>query len=278
MMNEIVKDLSTTSLIHAIKANLYAFFRYFSRSTHTEFYESPKYIRWHTRVEHPWFNGVLSTQAAADNEEQTIQEVLSYFRSRKVNEFIWWFEPQLQATAWEEHLKPHGFQYDNSTPGMAVDLALLPASVPHPKDLLIRCVEDLETLQEWTRTFNPGYELPSTFFSPFLELATGWGFDLPLRHYLAYLNGTPVATSSLFLSAGVAGIYYVATLPEARGQGIGTFLTLIPLHQAREMGYRAGVLQSSEMGYRVYQRLGFQKLCDIEIFYWQPEKREAAGP
>jgi ribosomal protein S18 acetylase RimI-like enzyme len=67
----------------------------------------------------------------------------------------------------------------------------------------------------------------------------------------------------------VAGIYDVATLPEARGRGIGSTLTLVPLLDARRVGYRTGVLQSSEMGYEVYQKMGFQHLCQIENFYFK---------
>jgi len=37
------------------------------------------------------------------------------------------------------------------------------------------------------------------------------------------------------------------------------------------MGYRAGVLQSSEMGFGVYRKLGFEKLCAMEHFYWKTE-------
>ena len=65
----------------------------------------------------------------------------------------------------------------------------------------------------------------------------------------------------------MAGIYDVATLPKARGRGIGSALTLAPLLDARQAGYRVGVLQSSEMGYGVYQKMGFQHLCQIENYY-----------
>ena len=85
---------------------------------------------------------------------------------------------------------------------------------------------------------------------------------------LGLLDGVPVGTSNMFLGAGVAGIMFVATLPAARRRGVGAALTLGPLFEARQMGYRLGILQSSEMGYPVYRQLGFQHLTSMENYYW----------
>jgi ribosomal protein S18 acetylase RimI-like enzyme len=85
------------------------------------------------------------------------------------------------------------------------------------------------------------------------------GVSVPhTRTYLALLDGQPVATSQLLLPAGVAGIYNVTCLPEARGQGIGAAVTLAPLVEARRRGYGVAVLQASDLGYSVYRRLGFR--------------------
>jgi predicted acetyltransferase len=75
-----------------------------------------------------------------------------------------------------------------------------------------------------------------------------------------------VASSTLFLGAGVAGLYYVATLPAFRGQGIAAAMTVTPLLEARQMGMRVGVLQASDQGKGLYRRLGFETYCTLRRF------------
>jgi ribosomal protein S18 acetylase RimI-like enzyme len=100
------------------------------------------------------------------------------------------------------------------------------------------------------------------------DLFAGLRFDIPLSNYVGYLSGQPVATSELFLGAGVAGIYWVSTLPEARRKGIGLAITQAPLLQAREMGYRLGILHSSDQGMGTYRQLGFVEKCRMGHYVW----------
>jgi hypothetical protein len=51
-------------------------------------------------------------------------------------------------------------------------------------------------------------------------------------------------------------------------------LTLYPLLYARTRGYKAGILQSSEMGLHVYRSIGFQEYCRITSYRWKPKMSE----
>jgi ribosomal protein S18 acetylase RimI-like enzyme len=66
-------------------------------------------------------------------------------------------------------------------------------------------------------------------------------------------------------------VYAVATLPSAQGKGIGAAITLSPLLEARDRdGYKYAVLFSTEMGVKVYQRIGF-RVTDVRInrYLWR---------
>jgi GNAT superfamily N-acetyltransferase len=154
---------------------------------------------------------------------------------------------------------------------MAVDLMALNEAGPAPAELRIECVKDKEGLRKWAYASIVGFGHPETDVDIWFDVFAGLGFDLPLRNYVGILDGEPVATAELFLAAGVAGIYVVATVPGARRQGIGAALTLAPLREARAMGYRVGILHASPMGLGVYRRLGFKEYCRMSHYVWTRE-------
>lgn len=96
------------------------------------------------------------------------------------------------------------------------------------------------------------------------------GYADPVFQYAGRLNGTVVATTSLLLKDGIAGTYNVATLPEARQKGIGAAMTLAALNDAQVAGCQRAILTASEMGYPIYQRLGFREWCAVSEYAWNP--------
>jgi predicted GNAT family acetyltransferase len=121
--------------------------------------------------------------------------------------------------------------------------------------------------------FKAGYQMPDMvndfFFSLFKEF--GYAEDLPLQNYLAYYQDEPVSCVTLYVGEDhIAGIWCVATSPQARGKGLGIVVTWKGCVEALQKGYRYAILISSKMGYNVYKRLGFKEYCKVIYYHWQP--------
>ncbi len=219
-----------------------------------------------------YHNCVVHADLAPDEADGAILESLERFRAHGAPG-SWHVGPSMRPMDIGERLLAHGFSYGGDDIGMAVDLSALPEEVPVPENLEIERVRDEETLAAWQDTLARGFgEGPvEAEWAGEMYRRIGLGDDVPWRHYLGRLDGAPVATSTLFVGVGVAGIYFVSTVEEARRRGVGGAITLAPLREAREMGYGVGVLGSSEMGYPVYRRLGFRECCRIGLYEWRPD-------
>lgn len=123
-------------------------------------------------------------------------------------------------------------------------------------------------MEHWLRVVSAGSSFPAPLHSILLDLLYRHSYhtSATCRPYLALRNGEPVGTSLLLLGGGMAGIYCVTTLEKARRMGIGRASTMATLWDARRIGYRFATLQSSQMGYKIYQDLGFQEVCTFALY------------
>lgn len=95
----------------------------------------------------------------------------------------------------------------------------------------------------------------------FAALVTPEVLALPgLRGYLGLVDGEPVVTAIGISAGGAVGIFNVATSPSHRRRGYGAVATARAFADGIEAGASWGWLQSSETGYGVYHRLGFETL------------------
>ena len=90
------------------------------------------------------------------------------------------------------------------------------------------------------------------------------------RGWLARLDGRVVSKAVLHVDNGVAGIYGVATKPEARGLGLARQLTIRALDAARAAGVEIGVLHSTPMAKSLYEGIGFHAVAD-HVLYSTPD-------
>jgi GNAT superfamily N-acetyltransferase len=276
-MKDIVSDLSDTRLIKTvIKANWENYHYCLGRSPTVEL-SVGKYLTWLvTSMPDHFMNLVVCTELPKDGVNQLIGNALLHFRSLNVTRLSWLIQEEVPAVELKKHLETYGLTFRESfAKEMAADLTGLPENISLPNGLRIVPVEDEATLRKWIHVASIGFGVPNdvedTWYGFFAEAVC----ERPFRTYLALLNGEPVGTSQLFTSAGVAGIYNVTCIPQARGRGIGPAVTLAPLLEARKMGYRVGILQASSMGYKVYQRLGFQSFGKLSVYLWEQSGKQS---
>jgi ribosomal protein S18 acetylase RimI-like enzyme len=261
-------------LVTAVSSNLYALFRAMQRLPGSEVVEGDKLSYHHVALTNPFFRGVWRTRLAPAEIDSAIDETITWFALRGAPDFFCWTDPQTQPANLAERLLRRGFDGNLvGDPGMVADLhALIEDSRPPDGFTIVPAITQ-EALLDWRDVFTAAFEMPTAGGQAWVEatLQAGWE-NTPWQLPVGYLEGKPVASSMIFKGAGVAGLYSVGVLPEARRQGLGTAITLRPLLEARQKGYHYAVLFSSRMAYSAYQRLGFREIAGkIGIYIFEKD-------
>ena len=264
----VYSDSSPDGLIDAVENNMAALFgRVLGAWPRAQTYIGDD-IAWSlTDVKYPILNSTVRVRLEPEGADAAIRSAAERSRTWRVP-VLWWITPRSQPDDIAQRLIDHGFRRGGDVPGMAIDLAGLPPQAPLPEGLSVEEVLDAETLDGYLDVLEAGFGFPPSVRNAFGECfrAVGLGATQPLRHFLVRLDQEPVATTDLLIAAGVAGIYNVATLEKARGRGIGSLVTAYALQVARSQGLQTGILQSSDMGFNVYKKLGFQQVCTFHHY------------
>ena len=270
-MGEALKSFAEDTLdtiIEAIDRNMAEEVAAFGRYLPGAKFHEDEEVQWLlTDLPSSLFNGVLLARFAEGDIDTKIERILKPFKERGLP-VSWGVGPYSRPANLGTYMEAHGLQLVHVSTGMAADLHTLNEEIKVAPGLRIEVVSNEEMLRQYATVSMRGFGASPEDNKIYYDTYTGIGFgdDLPWRHYIGWLDDQPVAVSSLLLHAGVAGIYGVATLPEARRQGIGAAMTLAPLRDARRLGYSIGVLSPSEMGLHIYQRIGFREYCKVDIY------------
>jgi len=152
--------------------------------------------------------------------------------------------------------------------GVLPCFAIEPGPIPPPpSELEIRRAgpDDWDRFMQVT---SAGFGMPRALIDRLFARAM---FERPeLRSYLGFVSHRAVATSVSIRTDRTLGIYNVATLPDARGRGYGTALTWELMRDA-DPGWDVAVLQASDMGRPVYERMGFALVREFIELVGRPE-------
>ena len=236
-------------------------------TTLSDYHDSPTFCLMNSNLKIAMFNRILKTNLSTNEIDQKIQETIHYFESKSLP-FTWQVDPQSTPQDLADRLEKAGLVRQES-PGMAIEIE----NLVHPQEPVgfrYERATSLEKIEEYGKLLVKAYGLPEFGWDFLVTGLTRIGVVEDFQHYIGYLDDRPVGTSSIFYAVGVAGLYNVSTLPEARGNRVGSVMSAIPFADAVDRGYKIGILHSTRMGYNVYRRLGFQEICKLIRYQWNP--------
>lgn len=203
------------------------------------------------------FNSVLYD--TPDGLTGMLPELAREYEDAGVDAWTVWLPDHDSASA--KLLASAGHKLDANPRAMALELADLPE--PDPGDLEWTSDGSLEVMKR-INDVAYGYE-PGTF-----ERGLGATPEGTWRIYEARLGGEPASVLATTDVEGDCGIWWVATVPEARGRGLSRDLLGIALAEARGRGLETSTLQATKLGRPVYERVGYRDVGALQM--WERRK------
>ena len=159
-----------------------------------------------------------------------------------------------------EALEADGVGRIGYSPGMALDDRL--PDIPLPEGVAIERVSGPALAREFADVTGAAY---ATYGMPPKiareQFADDRFFDQPhVRAFVTRVAGAASAAAMVMVTHGVAGIYWVATTPDARGCGLAEITTRVAGNAGFDMGAKVAALQASVMGEPVYKRMGYREI------------------
>jgi len=157
-----------------------------------------------------------------------------------------------------------GFQVVYEMPEMT--LAAKPAPPELPPGTELRRLIKVEQATDFWRVAIASYE--TIGFPP--EVFAGYTNDAGLLAenvvaFLVLLDGEPVGIAMTMVSHGVAGIYWVGSLEQARGKGLGRAVTVAATNAGFDLGADVASLQASSMGKPIYEAMGYETAFQYQM-------------
>ena len=204
-------------------------------------------------------NGVRRVDDAVPGSE-VVKAATEFFAARHRGFSLWTrdlpVDDDLDAAATEAGIAPIG----NSAPQMICRQRIPDHDLPVGVHFVP--ITTHSQVEEYARISGEAY---SIYGAP--AAATASHFNGPnalagpnVHAVLAHLDGEPVGGALVVLSHGIAGVYWVGVLQQARGRGVAYAMAAHVTNLAFDLGAANVQLEASKMGEPVYRRLGYEEL------------------
>lgn len=254
-------NLTQSDYVNAIEKGTTYFFRLFASMKNLYFYENND-IRWVKSDNKRFPNIIFNAKFSKGAVEQRIEELADGIKKGKLPN-AWHLGPNSTPENLFDLLIDHGFkEIDDEGPGMALSLSDFEIESKIPEELKIKQVDNYDDYVAWINIANNELmgrgALENCIYSKMIN-------EPSLKLYLAFWNNKPAATSMYALDGNVADIDIIATVPEYRNRGIGTAIAAAPLLDLKKLGAEIAILRASEMGRKIYKKIGFKEYCTYRV-------------
>ncbi|HEY5976581.1 MAG TPA: GNAT family N-acetyltransferase [Solirubrobacterales bacterium] len=142
---------------------------------------------------------------------------------------------------------------------------------PHADGVAIRRIDSADQAADYWRIAGASYTelgFPPEVFTQYTDGAGLLGEGVVA--FFGEVDGEPAAIAMTIVTDGVAGIYWVGSLPTARGKGLGRAVTVAATNAGFDLGADLGSLQASPMGRPIYEAMGYRTIYAYRLLSCPP--------
>ncbi len=215
--------------------------------------------------DHPFFNEAIIKNGSRPPSSITLRTLERFYQDND-QPFMVHASCSSDPTLFRGTMASFGYRLTAVNTAMAVGgRSLLPP--PRPAGVQLRPVTSTVDLTTFCRTASRGNELPPSLEDELVRLMEGidpLSADR-LTPFIAERDGVAVGTSVL-MEGGDCGVYFVSTLPEERGRGIGAWITYETVRIGLVHGSVLALVEASPAGRSMYHRLGFYDFATVDEY------------
>jgi GNAT superfamily N-acetyltransferase len=262
-----IPGYSKEEVIHQVELNLWETWSNFGRGPGCTLHNESDALWFETPIPTMPYNTVLRFQVEQDVDRR-IDSLIKSYADRNVTQ-LWIVHPSSLPNDLPERLTQRVLQEIEIAPCMARSLDNLPEAPLIPEGVQIREAIEESDLIELYGLAAWRWGVPEEYRPQLRKMIEKFEIGergSNTRMWLALKDGIPISKIGLYNGSGSAGIYGVATKPEARGLGIASILMNVAMKAAKEMGHKLAVLDSSPLAEKLYQRLGFITVAPLRLY------------
>jgi GNAT superfamily N-acetyltransferase len=201
----------------------------------------------------PTLNAAVALEP--DRAVPHVEELARLYKDARVRRWGLWLDASASLAA--QALARSGLTVTAASPGMGADLEDLAVNADTPAPA------DLATVG---RVNDQAY---GNFDGRLERTLTPLPNDV-LKGYRVDLDGSPASVALALHHNTDCGVSFVATVPNARRQGLATKVMRQTLADALKSGCTTTTLQATELGERLYLNLGYKRLCLMQLWEGRP--------